>query len=151
MVTRLPPSLMRAEHSIGGAHDRAGTCDFRMTAPISREDLGAAIAAARTEAGLTQEELGELTGLGQTALSRIESGHRRIDSIELLAIARALSVDLGDLLASAKARGDAPDPADDAELIALRLGDRGPAAANALGWVREFLDRLARLEELNRA
>jgi len=122
-----------------------------MTASVSREDLGAAIAAARTEAGLTQEELGELTGLGQTALSRIESGHRRIDSIELLAIAAALSVDLGDLLASAKVGGDAPDPANDAKLLALRLGDRSSAAANALGWVREFLDRLARLEELNRA
>lgn len=52
---------------------------------------------------------------------------------------------------SAKARRNAPDPADDGELLALRLGDRGPAVAHALGWVREFLDRLARLEELNRA
>jgi transcriptional regulator with XRE-family HTH domain len=119
--------------------------------PMSREDLGAAIGAARTEAGLTQEELGELTGLGQTVVSRIESGHRRIESIELLAIARALSVDLGELLAAAEARGDASNPADDARLLALRLQDRGPDAVNALGWVEGFLDRLARLEELNRA
>jgi transcriptional regulator with XRE-family HTH domain len=122
-----------------------------MMAPISREDLGAAIAAARTRAGLSQEQLGELTGLGQTAVSRIESGHRRVESIELLAIARALRVDLDELLTAAEALGDVPDPADDARLLTLRLQDRGSGAVKALDWVPTFLQRLARLEELNRA
>jgi transcriptional regulator with XRE-family HTH domain len=122
-----------------------------MNPPVAREHLGAAITAARTEAGLTQEQLGDLTGLGQTVVSRIESGHRRIESIELLSIARALGVDLSELLAIAAARSAGPGSADDVELLALRLRDRGPAAANALGWVKGFLDRLARLEDLNRA
>ncbi len=117
---------------------------------MERQHLGAAITAARTEAGLTQEQLGDLTGLGQTVISRIESGHRRIESIELLSIARALSVDLSELLAAAEARGARPGSADDFELLALRLRDRSPAAADALSWVKDFLDRLARLEELNR-
>ena len=121
-----------------------------MTGPISRADLGAAITAARAGAGLTQEQLGELTGLGQTVVSRIESGQRKIESIELLTIARALGVDLAELLAAAEARGVAPDPADDVELLALRLRDRGPDAVEALGWVPGFLKRLAQLEELDR-
>jgi transcriptional regulator with XRE-family HTH domain len=119
-----------------------------MTDSISREGLGAAIGAARAEAGLTQEQLGELTGLGQTVVSRIESGQRKIESLELLAIARALSVDLDELLATAEARGVAPEPADDIELLALRLRKRSPGAVEALGWVPEFIKRLARLEEL---
>jgi len=122
-----------------------------MTTSMEREDLGVAITAARTEAGLTQEQLGDLTGLGQTVVSRIESGHRRIESIELLSIARALGVDLSELLAAAEARGLAPADTDDFELLALRLRDRSPAAVDALGWVKEFLDRLAHLEDLNRA
>jgi transcriptional regulator with XRE-family HTH domain len=118
---------------------------------MEREDLGAAIATARTEAGLTQQQLGDLTGLGQTIVSRIESGHRRIESIELLAIARTLSVDVSELLAAAEGRGVAPADTDDFKLLALRMRDRSPAAVNALGWVKDFLDRLAHLEELNRA
>jgi transcriptional regulator with XRE-family HTH domain len=121
-----------------------------MTPSMEREHLGAAITAARTEAGLTQEQLGDLTGLGQTVVSRIESGHRRIESIEMLSIARALSVDLSELLAAAAARA-APASTDDSELLALRLRDHGPAAVHAFGWVKGFLDRLAHLEELNRA
>ncbi len=122
-----------------------------MMAPISRADLGAAITAARMGAGLSQEQLGELTGLEQAAVSRIESGHRRVESIELLMIARALRVDLDELLTAAEALGDMPNPADDVRLLALRLQDRVPGAVKALGWVPTFLQRLARLEELNRA
>jgi transcriptional regulator with XRE-family HTH domain len=118
---------------------------------ISRADLGAAITAARMAAGLSQEQLGELTGLEQAAVSRIESGHRKIESIELLSIARALRIDLNELLAAAETRGDLPDPAEDVRLLALRLRDRDPGAVKALDWVPIFLRRLARLEELNRA
>ena len=121
-----------------------------MTDSISREDLGAAIDAARAEAGLTQEQLGELTGLGQTVISRIESGQRKIESLELLAIVRALGVDLDELLAAAKTRGAASEPADDIELLALRLRDHGQGAIEALGWVPGFLKRMAQLEELDR-
>jgi transcriptional regulator with XRE-family HTH domain len=40
----------------------------------SGADLGRAIAQARSDAGLTQHELGDLVGLGAPYLSKIESG-----------------------------------------------------------------------------
>jgi len=121
-----------------------------MRGPISREDLGGSIAEVRVRIGLTQEQLGDLTGLGQTVVSRIESGQRRVESLELLSIARALGVDLDELLAAAEAQS-APDPTEDVRRLALRLQDRDPASVQALDWVGVFFDRLAHLEELNRA
>ncbi|MNY44480.1 helix-turn-helix protein [compost metagenome] len=45
---------------------------------------------ARIEAGLTQAELAERLGIAQALVSRIETGERRIDVPELMAIAEAL-------------------------------------------------------------
>lgn len=68
--------------------------------PLTREDLGRRIARAREAAGLSQSELAGRVGLSQSAVSRIESGLRGVDSIELAEIARALDVTVLDLLES---------------------------------------------------
>ncbi|MFN8188055.1 MAG: XRE family transcriptional regulator [Gaiellales bacterium] len=65
---------------------------------LSRADLGSRIARARDAADLSQTDLAELIGLSQSAISRIESGQRGIDSLELAAIAEALGVSVLDLL-----------------------------------------------------
>lgn len=67
-------------------------------AVLSQADLGQRIAAARDRAGLTQAQLGEDVGLTQSAISRIESGERGIDSLELAAIAERLGVPVVELL-----------------------------------------------------
>jgi Zn-dependent peptidase ImmA (M78 family)/transcriptional regulator with XRE-family HTH domain len=56
----------------------------------TQEQLGARIAEARQAAGLTQAELASRVELDRTSLSRVETGNRRVDVVELAAIARAL-------------------------------------------------------------
>ncbi len=43
---------------------------------------------ARKEAGLDQEEAAKVVGITQSAISKIESGQRRIDLIQLKAFAK---------------------------------------------------------------
>jgi transcriptional regulator with XRE-family HTH domain len=52
---------------------------------------------ARKQAGLLQEELASRIGKDQSFISNIERGQRRIDVLELYAIARALGRDPTDL------------------------------------------------------
>lgn len=65
---------------------------------LSREDLGRRIEQAREAAGLSQTELAQIVDLSQSAISRIESGSRGVDSLELAGIADALRVSVVDLL-----------------------------------------------------
>lgn len=67
------------------------------TVPTQRE-LGDRLARAREQADMRQAELAEAVGLTQSAISRIESGERSVDSIELAEIARCLRVSVLDLL-----------------------------------------------------
>lgn len=61
--------------------------------------LGAGLAEVRREAGVLQEELAARIGKDQSVISNIERGHRRIDVLELYAIARALQIEPSDLFA----------------------------------------------------
>lgn len=65
---------------------------------LSKQDLGRRIAAAREASGLSQGALAATVGLGQSAVSRIETGERGVDSLELAAIASTLGVSVLDLL-----------------------------------------------------
>ncbi len=56
------------------------------------QQLGSRISTARQAAGWTQEHLARSIGLDRSALSRMESGQRRIDVVELAAMAEALGV-----------------------------------------------------------
>lgn len=102
---------------------------------------------------MTQGELGTATGLGQTAVSRIESGQRKVDTLELVDIASALAVDVAGVVERARelAREQVGGAATSGvELLALRLKD--PAASDdvdeALRWVPDFLRDYDRLREL---
>lgn len=124
-------------------------------APISHEHLGEVIGRLRHEARMTQGELGSATGLGQTTVSRIESGQRKVDTLELVDLAEALGVDVATVVdeAQAVARERLGAAATSGvELLALRLEDRaaGDEVDEALRWVPEFLrdyDRLRQLTE----
>jgi len=53
---------------------------------------------ARRSAGLSQQKLAAKLGRAQTFVSKIELGERRLDLIELLVWADALSVDVGEIV-----------------------------------------------------
>jgi len=53
---------------------------------------------ARTDAGLSQEDLAKRIGWDQTYVSKIERGVRRVDVVELIGICEALHVDPADFL-----------------------------------------------------
>jgi len=75
-----------------GQHKMKGAMHF------SQEDLGRRVARARERCGLSQAQLAEAVGLSQSAVSRIESGLRGVDSLELARIAAELRVSVLDLL-----------------------------------------------------
>lgn len=54
---------------------------------------------ARKEAGLTQRELAERIGKPRSFISKIENRVRRVDMIELLALAAGLQLDPTELIA----------------------------------------------------
>jgi len=61
--------------------------------------LGLALAEARREAGVLQEDLAERLGKDQSVVSNIERGHRSVGVLEFYAIARALQVEPVELFA----------------------------------------------------
>lgn len=63
-----------------------------------RRAIGDAIRAARGRRKLSQEALGELTGLDRKTINRIEQGTHSTHLDHLLLIADALNVDLADLV-----------------------------------------------------
>jgi transcriptional regulator with XRE-family HTH domain len=63
--------------------------------------LTRALREARERSGLTQAEVAKKLGAYASYLSKVESGERRIDVVELAALCRVYDVALTDLLKSA--------------------------------------------------
>ena len=57
---------------------------------VTWEDIGRRVESARTDAGVSQNRLAEILGIHASAVSRIESGERKIDSLELTTVSEAL-------------------------------------------------------------
>jgi len=76
--------------------------------PKEYKIVGAALAAARERAALTQSQLAKLLRKPQSFVSSYENGQRRIDILELLRIAEALDADprrvFSDILSSVRRR-----------------------------------------------
>lgn len=110
---------------------------------ITREELGRRIGALRQQRGWSQMQLADALELAQSAISRIESGERSVDSIELARVAEVLRVSVLDLLAD-------EESADELGLAARAEEQRAPAALDVvLARVRELwrFDRM--LDELD--
>ena len=58
--------------------------------------LGQAIKQRRTEQGLSQEKLAELTGLHRTYVGSVERGERNISALNIKELSRALECQAGD-------------------------------------------------------
>lgn len=72
-----------------------------MTDQLSWESIGERVRESRSAAGLSQHALGELIGLERSMVSKLESGERRIDAVELTHLARALDCPLSHFLSPA--------------------------------------------------
>lgn len=68
-----------------------------MARTSAQQKLGKKVRQLRTEAGYSQERLGELTGLDRTYISGIERGVRNPSIRNIEKLARALKVKVGDL------------------------------------------------------
>ncbi|VTU01475.1 ---NA--- : Uncharacterized protein OS=Thauera sp. 63 GN=C664_08778 PE=4 SV=1: HTH_31 [Gemmataceae bacterium] len=64
--------------------------------------LTAALRRAREAAGLTQADVAAKLGAYASFVSKVESGERRVDVVELAALCRAYGADLVALLRAAK-------------------------------------------------
>lgn len=56
-------------------------------------ELGRALAEHRTNKGMSQREFAASVGYRQSMISKIELGHRRLDIVEFIVLARAMGVD----------------------------------------------------------
>lgn len=73
------------------------------------------LAAVRKDAGLTQEQLGELVGVTRQAVSKWESGQAVPDALVIAAVCRALHVSSDYILLGRETEADRPGEADSGE------------------------------------
>lgn len=97
--------------------------------------LGKRIAAARLNADMTQQQLAELLGVGDEAVSRIERGAVMLTMPRLFDMAEALRMRVDELLLGASSRVE-----DQATAIAQRIANLTPTDRE---FVVEQIDRLA--------
>lgn len=69
-----------------------------MTLAKDFAELGSRIRLVRLASGLSQQDLAAELGVDRTAISRIETGERRINAVELLRLAARMKVTLADLI-----------------------------------------------------
>jgi len=70
---------------------------FRMKQPSILVSLGNNVRTRRTQAGLSQEQLGELSGLHRTYITHVEGATRNPSVASLYKIATALDCSISDL------------------------------------------------------
>ena len=86
------------------------------------KELGARIAQARKDHGMTQQELAEQLGVAQQTLAHYEVGRARMPASMLPTVARLLTLSLDELMGQPLARAARGAPAKS------RGGKRGPAS-----------------------
>jgi transcriptional regulator with XRE-family HTH domain len=72
--------------------------------------LGTALRELRTQAGLTQEQLGARAGIGASYLSQLENGHRGVSWHTVIRLLEGIGVDLHQL-ADARTAAEKPQRA----------------------------------------
>jgi len=114
---------------------------------VGRRELAARIAEARERSGVSQLEVAERLGLPRSAISKMENGEQRIESLALAAMARLYGVPVASLLAD----GDEVMAAEDelpVEALLRSAGNVAPEDREVLG---EFLGMCRDYTDLKRA
>ncbi len=109
-------------------------------------EVGQRLKAARVKAGLTGTQLGEAMGLNKDQISKIESGVRRIDIVELASAADRLGTTVRELLGRAAAP-DRPALAMAARLSADQVDGNAEELRRKAKQLLEFDDLLTRVAD----
>jgi DNA-binding XRE family transcriptional regulator len=88
------------EHAAGSPGERGASRKRPgLTATVWHAAVATVLAACRREAGLSQDDLALRLGWHRTRIAKIESGGRRVDVPEFIAVANALNIPPPQLLA----------------------------------------------------
>ena len=112
---------------------------------VGRKELAERIARARERACVSQLEVAERLGLPRSAISKMENGEQRVESLVLAAMARLYGVPVASLLADDEvevARDEMP-----AEALLRSAGNVAPEDREVLD---EFLEMCRDYAELKR-
>jgi len=73
-------------------------CDYRTMSSLDWQEIGERVRQARLAKGLSQLQLAQKVDLDRTMITKIETGSRRLDALELARLAQALDVPIGHFL-----------------------------------------------------
>lgn len=114
---------------------------------VGRGDLAARVADARERAGVGQLEVAERLKMPRSAISKMENGEQRIESLILADMARLYGVPVASLLAE----GDEVEAAEDklpAEALLRSAGDVAPEDRDVLDGFLEMCRDYAELKRM---
>jgi transcriptional regulator with XRE-family HTH domain len=111
---------------------------------VGRKELAQRIASARERAGVSQLEVAERLGLPRSAISKMENGEQRVESLVLAAMARLYGVSVSSLLADEAEVNSGGLPA---EALLRSAGNVAPEDREVLD---EFLEMCRDYAELKR-
>lgn len=115
---------------------------------VGRRELAARIAGARERAGISQVEVAERLKLPRSAVSKMENGEQRIESLVLAAMARLYGVPVASLLAEGDEDRVAAREGLPAEALLRSAGDVAPGDRGVLD---EFLEMCRDYADLRQA
>lgn len=118
---------------------------------VGRRELAARIADARERAGVSQVEVAERLKLPRSAISKMENGEQRIESLVLAAMAGLYAVPVASLLAEGNEDGIADREGLPVEALLRSAGDVAPEDRGVLDeflrMCRDYADLKQALEE----
>jgi transcriptional regulator with XRE-family HTH domain len=103
--------------------------------------VGSRIRRARTDRGMSQQDLAVAVGIEPETISRTETGASAMSLASLARVAKALEVSLGDLLDADRALPEPETPPDELELLRLYRSLDRRGAELVLALAREVAGR----------
>jgi transcriptional regulator with XRE-family HTH domain len=101
--------------------------------PTEWQRLGSRLKGAREYLGFSQQYVAQKTGIPRSAVSDIERGERKVDSLELRKFARLYRYSVAYLL------GEEPGPDSPVQALARRMSDLTEQDLNEVAKFAEFL------------
>ena len=109
-----------------------------MSEDISRDFLGTRLREAREYAGFSQEQVAEFLGISRSAISLIEKGSRKVDTIELKRLSKLYQRSMDDLC------GQGYEAESSISMVARAVADLSEHDRSEVLRFAEFLNQRAR-------